>query len=41
MRHRKLCGCLTEVTYKNTIKGLKTIIKRLKICKKHKKDKEK
>lgn len=41
MIHRKPCGCVTEVSYINSIHGLKLVTKIIKQCTIHQKPKEK
>lgn len=40
MVHRKPCGCVIEIKYENSMKGLKTKVTRKKICPKHQKETE-
>ena len=41
MVHRKPCGCVNEIKYESSIKVLKTVIKKVRICEKHKEVKPK
>ena len=41
MQHRKSCGCLVEIEYKSTIRGLKMIAKTISFCNIHKEQKQK